>query len=41
MLKGTHEKGWAWVNTRAEMLCMMLNQSGDGLRDEFNLVLYV
>ena len=39
MMKGTHEKGWTWVNTGAEMLCMMLNKSGNGLRDELNLVL--
>jgi len=39
MMKGTHEKGWTWVNTGAEMLCMMLNKSGTALRDELNLVL--
>ena len=39
MMKGTHEKGWTWVNTGTEMLCMMLNKSGNGLRDELNLVL--
>ena len=43
MMKGTHEKGWTWVNTGAEMLCMMLNNSGTALRsrDELNLVLRV
>ena len=39
MMKGTHEKGWTWVNTGAQMLCMMLNKSGTALRDELNLVL--
>ena len=39
MMKGTHEKGWTWVNTGAEMLCMLLNKSGNGLRDELNLAL--
>jgi len=41
MMKGTHEKGWTWVNTGAEMLCMMLNISGTALRDELNLVVRV
>ena len=27
MLEGTHEKGWTWVNTGAELLCMMENRS--------------
>ena len=40
MMKGTHEKGWTWVYTGAEMLCMMLNKSGTALRDELNLVLH-
>jgi len=39
MMKGTHEKGWTWINTGAEMLCMMLNRSGSALRDELNVVL--
>ena len=39
MMKGTHEEGWTWVNIGAEMLCMMLKKSGNGLRDELNLVL--
>ena len=40
MMKGTHEKDWTWVNTGAEMLCMMLKKSGNALRDELNLVLH-
>ena len=40
MMKGTHKKGWTWVNTGAEMLCMMLNKTGHALRYELNLVLH-
>ena len=39
MMKGTHKKGWTWANTGAELLCMMLDRSGEALRDELNLVL--
>ena len=39
LMKGTHKKSWNWVNTGAEMLCMMLNKSGDALRDGLNIVL--
>ena len=39
LMKCTHKKSWNWVNTGAEMLCMMLNTSGDALRDGLNIVL--
>ena len=38
MMKGIHKKGWTWVNTGAEMLCMMLNKNGDAFIEELNIV---